>query len=86
MRKQSNIFPHRKNRDGSWDAICTLCFATVATRPHEAALAQEEAAHICFHLARPEVTPAPEPNPRTIPKIYLHPRWRTEPEADNNEV
>jgi hypothetical protein len=82
MRKQSNIFPHRKNQDGSWDTICTVCFCTVATRPHESALAQEEAAHICPHLARPEVVSAES----LIQKVFLHPRWRTAPEPDNDEM
>jgi hypothetical protein len=68
MDKQSNIFPHRQNEDGSWDTICTMCFATVATRPHEAALAKEEAAHTCSHLRQPEIDPTH--------KGYLHPKWR----------
>jgi hypothetical protein len=82
MRKQSNIFPHRKNQDGSWDTICTVCFGTVATRSHESALAQEEEVHICPHLTRPEIVLAPGP----IQKIFLHPRWRTASEPDNDEM
>jgi hypothetical protein len=78
MRKQSNIFPHRKNQDGSWDAICTTCFATAATSSHEAALAQEEATHICSHLTQPEII--------NTHKTYLHPRWLIDSRLDNGQT
>jgi hypothetical protein len=40
-------FPHRHNRNGSWDSIYVVCFATVATAVVEAELSAEEAAHVC---------------------------------------
>ena len=78
MRNQSNIFPHRKNKDGSWDAICTTCFATIATSSHEGGLAQEEATHICSHLSQPEITYSH--------KTYLHPRWLIDSKLVNGEA
>jgi hypothetical protein len=41
------IFPHRHNSDGSYDSICTRCFATVATAQNESELAFHESAHVC---------------------------------------
>jgi hypothetical protein len=43
-------FPHRHNEDGSFDSICTTCFATVATEENEAKLRLYELAHICNSL------------------------------------
>ena len=40
-------FPHRRNRDGSYDSICTLCFTTVASSETEEELGEAEAKHIC---------------------------------------
>jgi hypothetical protein len=40
-------FPHRRNPDGTFDSICKLCFATIATRDTEAELAEAERAHNC---------------------------------------
>ncbi len=40
-------FPHRHNRDGSYDSICTICHATVATVMKETELAQYEHGHAC---------------------------------------
>jgi hypothetical protein len=40
-------FPHRQNRDGSFDSICTQCFAAVATAATEAELKVAESAHDC---------------------------------------
>ena len=40
-------FSHRRNRDGSVDAICELCFVTVATARHERDLAHPQSAHVC---------------------------------------
>lgn len=41
------VFPHRCNPDGTIDAICALCFRTIATRANEADLAPEEMSHQC---------------------------------------
>ena len=40
-------YPHRRNPDGSFDAICMTCFATVDSQPREADLAPAEQAHVC---------------------------------------
>jgi hypothetical protein len=40
-------FPHRRNRDGSYDSICTFCFATVASSGTEEELGEAGAKHIC---------------------------------------
>jgi hypothetical protein len=40
-------FPHRFNKDGSFDSICTLCHLTVATAKIEAELSQHERVHVC---------------------------------------
>lgn len=45
-------FPHRLNRDGTFDSICRVCFATVASVVDEAELAHHEAAHVC---SRPDL-------------------------------
>lgn len=40
-------FPHRHNKDGSYDSICTVCLATVASLQAEEDLARFEATHVC---------------------------------------
>ena len=40
-------FPHRQNRNGTYDSICPRCFHTVATRKNEADLSKDEHRHIC---------------------------------------
>jgi hypothetical protein len=40
-------FPHRHNSDGSYDSICTACFATVASVKDEELLRTHEAVHVC---------------------------------------
>jgi hypothetical protein len=41
------LYPHRRNRDGSFDSICPTCFMTVATAKTETELADADAKHIC---------------------------------------
>jgi hypothetical protein len=41
-------FARRKNRDGTSDSICLLCFATVVFGPNDVHLAAAEAAHNCW--------------------------------------
>jgi hypothetical protein len=58
----SQKFPHRHNMDGSFDSICTVCLATVATVRREEQLYREESAHVCdlvrlYQLARAETLP-----------------------------
>ena len=40
-------FAHRRNFDGSYDSICTKCFATVAMAEKEEELSPAESAHLC---------------------------------------
>jgi hypothetical protein len=40
-------FVYRSNPDKTIDAICALCFTTVATAANEAALHEHESAHVC---------------------------------------
>jgi len=40
-------FPHRINRDGTIDSICSRCYVTIGTSTTEADLARLEAAHFC---------------------------------------
>ena len=41
------FFPHRLNKDGSYDSICLQCFATVATAATSAALDEHDIEHTC---------------------------------------
>jgi hypothetical protein len=49
-----HVFPHRRNLDGTYDSICTLCFQTVATEGVESELLEAEKSHVCstFDLGR----------------------------------
>ena len=40
-------FPHRHNADGSYDSICTTCFATVGSAQKEGELTFYELVHTC---------------------------------------
>jgi hypothetical protein len=40
-------FPHRHNRDGVIDSICSRCFVTIASAEVESELAQYERSHVC---------------------------------------
>jgi hypothetical protein len=40
-------FPHRRNKDGTFNSICPVCFRTVATRLLEYQLATKERNHVC---------------------------------------
>lgn len=42
------IFPHRTNRNGTFDSICPLCYRTIATEQSEYRLAKAELAHRCY--------------------------------------
>ena len=41
------VFPHRQNRDGSFDSICRRCLLTVANTRNEADLTEHEKYHVC---------------------------------------
>jgi hypothetical protein len=49
-------FAHRRNADGSYDSICTKCYATIASAAREEALSSIESAHVCdpFYVYRAE--------------------------------
>jgi len=44
--KRIVFYPHRRNRDGSFDSICLTCFATVAHKDTEAELLPLDSLHI----------------------------------------
>jgi len=41
-------YVHRPNKDGSYDSICTRCYATVASVRNEAELIMHEGNHTCI--------------------------------------
>jgi len=43
-------FPHRQNRDSSYDSICPVCFFTVANACQEDDLVRPETWHLCEHV------------------------------------
>ena len=55
-------FPHRENRDGTWDSICPRCFRTVATATDPLKLEAEEIAHDC--------------DPDEIYRLYHSEKWQ----------
>jgi hypothetical protein len=58
MRVERTRFPHRQNRDGSYDSICPRCYRTISNRKTEAELAKDEFRHICddWHLDHAHLT------------------------------
>ena len=49
MATRLRTFPHRLNRDGSFDSICLKCFATIANTITETELKARENIHTCDH-------------------------------------
>jgi hypothetical protein len=47
LSRQVVFYPHRRNRDGSFDSICLNCFVTVATGKTEAELSEYDNRHVC---------------------------------------
>jgi len=41
------FYPHRRNRNGSFDSICLTCFATIANAETELELLEHERRHFC---------------------------------------
>jgi hypothetical protein len=41
------FFPHRRNKDGSFNSICLKCFATVASHMTEEELKEQDKKHVC---------------------------------------
>lgn len=48
LQKPALKFPHRHNRDGSYDSICSRCLVTVATSYKESELLAHEQKHVCL--------------------------------------
>ena len=46
MHRQTN-FAHRRNSDGSYDSICSKCYATAARAWTEESLSSSESVHVC---------------------------------------
>jgi hypothetical protein len=46
--KPAPFFPHRRNKDGSFDSICLECFATVASHLSEEELKEADKNHACM--------------------------------------
>jgi hypothetical protein len=46
MTQRPPFFPHRKNKDGSFDSICLECLATFARANLESELEQHDKAHL----------------------------------------
>jgi hypothetical protein len=43
------FFPHRRNKDGSFDSICLKCFATVASHMTQEELRELDKNHVCVN-------------------------------------
>jgi hypothetical protein len=41
------FFPHRRNKDGSFNSICLKCFATIASHMTEEELKEQDRNHVC---------------------------------------
>jgi hypothetical protein len=41
------FFPHRRNKDGSFDSICLKCFDTVASHMTQDELKELDKIHVC---------------------------------------
>jgi hypothetical protein len=50
-------FPHRLNRDGTYDSICTICHQTVATAKNEKDLFRHEFDHVCNPIQILQLSP-----------------------------
>lgn len=45
--KSAVYYPHKLNKNGSFNSICIVCFRTVASNMTEDELVQEEKKHVC---------------------------------------
>ena len=43
----ARFFPHRRNKDGTFNSICLNCFATVASNMTEEELKEQDKEHVC---------------------------------------
>jgi hypothetical protein len=44
---ETSFFPHRLNRDGSYDSLCLKCFMTIANKKTSAELDEHDRNHVC---------------------------------------
>jgi hypothetical protein len=49
----TTFYPHRLNRDGTFDSICPRCFLTVAHTQTEAELFAYDRVHVCKYWVVP---------------------------------
>jgi hypothetical protein len=47
----NTFYPHRRNKDGTFDSICLKCFLTVAHTETEAELLAYDRVHVCNYWA-----------------------------------
>jgi hypothetical protein len=68
MPDRTPLYSHRLNRDGSYDSICHLCFATVGTGKTEEELVVAETGHLCdpATLYQKYAEKWPDPDQRTF--------------------
>jgi hypothetical protein len=45
----ASFFPHRRNKDGSFDSICLKCFATIASHMTQEELDECDKNHTCMN-------------------------------------
>jgi len=48
--KSNEFYPHRRNKDGSYDSICLTCFLTVAFGKSETELTEFDKKHVCEYF------------------------------------
>jgi hypothetical protein len=78
----SSSFPHRHNFDGSYDSICTKCYATVARAEKEESLSSSESTHVC-HTMAPLYLAREGPIPAYTPMLGLV-AWSSGAAADKS--
>jgi hypothetical protein len=61
----NTFYPHRRNRDGTFDSICPQCFRTIANTETEAELLAYDRVHVCEYWG----VPRRALNPGTIVKM-----------------
>jgi hypothetical protein len=49
------FFPHRRNRDGTFNSICLTCLATVAANKSEDELKELDKHHVCSKIRKPKI-------------------------------
>lgn len=49
------FFPHRRNRDGTFNSICLICLATVASDKTVEELRELDKQHVCGEIRKPKI-------------------------------